>query len=344
MDILANSVVTSDKTAPLFVNEADLPWDKDYPIPTGCSRFILPIAMRQALQDHPLSCDLYPSAAGFYPLDTRHYAIPVSPTFLIYYCIGGNMNLHTAAADWPVASGDLVVIPPKLAHITGASQSSPCTYFWVSYSGELSADYTQFINASEPVVHLGLHPELIAQFEALCNFRTSNFTLDTFVNGANRLKVLLTSISLTLSQKASKNKKRIDLDRVRSFMAQHLDRPLNLRELAESVNLSPHHFARTFKNLTGQSPMHYFTQMRLQQACHLLDTARQPIKQIAATVGYSDPQYFSRIFRRIIGMTPHAYRNWSSPPGRSQESPCVEQYRHSTGQKLTASIRTACGR
>lgn len=75
-------------------------------VPTGYSRFLLPIALRQALQKHPLSCDLYPSAAGYYPLDFRRYAVPVSPTFLIYYCVGGSMNLHTEALFHPIAPRD----------------------------------------------------------------------------------------------------------------------------------------------------------------------------------------------------------------------------------------------
>ena len=306
--------MTNNKDLPLPENKVDI-WNKEFPefpMPTGSSRFLLPIALLQALQKHPLSCDLYPVAAGFYHRDSRRYTNPPSPTFLIYYCISGEMNLLTATGSWSVTFGDLVVIPPQLSHVTEASAAS-CTYFWVAYSGELSTAYTQFINASTLVVHLGLHPKLIAQFEALCNFRTSNFTVDTFINGANRLKVLLTSISLAISQKTNRTKDRIDLDRIRNLMAERLDNSLNLQELAESVNLSSYHFARTFKKLTGQSPMHYFTQLRLQQACHLLDTTRQPIKQIASAVGYTDPQYFSRIFRRTIGMTPHAYRKWSAP-------------------------------
>ena len=298
------------------MNEADI-WGEEAPFPldqiqTVGSRFLLPVALCRALQKHPLSCDLYPSAAGFHPRDSRRYSCPPAPTYLVYYCIGGEMRLITVDGDWPVASGDLIVIPPRLAHVTDASAAS-CAYYWVSYAGEPSTAYTQFINASDLVVHLGLHPDLIAQFDVLCNFKTSNFTLPTFINAANRLKVLLTSISLTLSQKTNRNKERIDLDRIRNFMAKRLDRPLNLQELADSVNLSPYHFARTFKKLTGHSPMHYFTLLRIQQACHLLDMTQQPIKQIAPAVGYPDALYFSRIFHRIIGMTPHAYRKWSAP-------------------------------
>lgn len=288
--------------------------EEDYPVPTRCSRFILPVALRQALRENPMSRDLYPCAAGFYPLDTRRYQCAPQPYFLIYYCVGGNIILHTASGDWPVASGDLAVIPPGLAHshVAEPSESASWTYFWAVYSGELSDTYTQFINASHLVVHLGLYPDLVTQFEALCNLRTSNFALDTFINGANRLKVLLTSIALALSRKTRQHKGRIDLDQIRHFMAGRLGTPLNLNELAGTINLSPYHFARTFKKLTGLSPIHYFIQMRLQQACNLLDTTQQPIKHIAFAVGYSDPQYFSRIFRRIIGMTPQAYRHWNS--------------------------------
>lgn len=305
---LANRIVLTEKAPRLL----DI-WATEFPVPAGCSRFILPLAVRQALQQHPLSCDLFPCAGGYYSLDTRNIPIPPSPSHLIYYCVGGTMELKTAEKVWSVTPGDLLVIPPSLPHTTDASKSTPCTYFWVTYSGALSTTYTQFIKASDLVVHLGLHPDLIAHFEALCSLRTSDFTLDTFVNGANRLKVLLTSISVRLSQKTNRNKGRIDLDRIRKLMMERLDTSLNLQELAESANLSSYHFARTFKTLTGQSPMHYFMQLRLQQACHLLDTTQQPIKQIACTVGYADPQHFSRIFRRAIGMTPNAYRIWSSP-------------------------------
>lgn len=304
--------MADDKTPALFWNEAE-PWDEKFPLPAGGSRFILPVALRRALQEHPLSCDLYPGAAGFYPLDSRRYPCPASPSFLIYYCVGGEMSLCAATGTWPVASGDLVLVPPHLTHVTDASGAAPCSYFWVSYFGDLSSAYTRFINAQDLVVHLGLHPGLVAQFEQLCSLRTSNFTIDTFVNGASRLKVLLTNISLVLSQKANRNRGRIDLDRIRKFMAERLGRPLNLQELADHANLSAYHFARTFKKLTGQSPMHYFTQLRLQKACHLLDTTQQPISRIATAVGYSDPQYFSRIFRQIIGMSPRAYRRGVSP-------------------------------
>lgn len=310
MDILANAVMMDDQSSPLFAGRVDFR-EQDYPIPAGGSRFILPVSLRQALQEHPLSRDLYLASAGFSPHDTRRFPGPSSPCYLLQYCLGGKVRVITAARSWSVTTGDLAVIPPNLNCVIDAASPSS-SYFWVTYFGELSTSYTEFLNAADVVVHLGLQPEIIAQFEALCELRTSNFTLDTFIHGANRLKVLMTSISLALAQKANHGTGRLDLERVRKFMAQRLDGPLNLEELADSVNLSSYHFARIFKKLTGQSPMRYFAQMRLQQACYLLDTTRQSIKQVAHAVGYADPQYFSRVFRQLIGMTPQAYRSGSS--------------------------------
>ncbi len=314
--------MTDDSTASIFVNDTDNQAEDypipDYPIPTGCSRFILPVDLRRALQTHPLSCDLYPRAAGFYSQDPKHGPF-TSACFVIYYCIGGKLNLRSATEDWLISSGDIAIIPPGRYHFTASPDSARLTYYWVAFSGKLSTDYTQFISASHRVVHLGLNTELIAQFETLYNLhnlQASVFTLDRFINGANLLKVLLTSIPLTLSRKANQKKGRIDLDRIRRFMAGSLSDPLNLEELAKIVNLSPYHFARTFKKLTGIPPMQYFIQMRLQHACNLLDTTQLPIKQISVAVGYPDPQYFSRIFRRVLGMTPHAYRNKASALSR----------------------------
>lgn len=287
-----------------------------YPLPPGCSRFILPVTMCRALEEHPLAQDVYPTAAGSYQLDTRRFACPPQSEFLIYYCTGGAMTLRTAEGEWPVGSGDLVLIPPGMTYVTDASPSAPWTFYWVMYAGMQSTAISEFLGLDRLTVHVGLQPELIAEFEAICTLRTSDFALDTFIHGANRLKALLTGFALALARKGQRKRGRIDLERVRRFMAERLDRPLTLEELAEVANLSRYHFARTFKRVTGQSPMHYFVQMRIQQACYLLDTTRESIKQIAFAVGYADPLYFSQLFRRIIGVSPQGYRQWSASTSR----------------------------
>jgi len=66
--------------------------------------------------------------------------------------------------------------------------------------------------------------------------------------------------------------------------------------------------ARRFKQLTGHTPIQHFIHLKMQHACRLLDTTHEPVKRIAAQVGYDDPHYFSRLFKRVLGVAPQQYR------------------------------------
>ena len=60
--------------------------------------------------------------------------------------------------------------------------------------------------------------------------------------------------------------------------------------------------------MSGQSPIHYFIDLKMQYAYNLLDTHRWSIKQVALNLGYEDAYYFSRAFKKIMGVSPSGYR------------------------------------
>ena len=84
--------------------------------------------------------------------------------------------------------------------------------------------------------------------------------------------------------------------------------------LAGCVNLSATHFSRPFRRYFGSSPMHYVIQQRMARAASLLAETAAPIKQVAHAVGYDDPYYFSRLFKRTVGLAPGAYRKRAQTP------------------------------
>ena len=63
-----------------------------------------------------------------------------------------------------------------------------------------------------------------------------------------------------------------------------------------------------FKQKTGYAPIDYFMQMKIQQACQQLDFSDRSIKDIAMTMGFEDPYYFSKRFKQVIGLPPQRYR------------------------------------
>jgi len=93
-----------------------------------------------------------------------------------------------------------------------------------------------------------------------------------------------------------------------AYMLRHLDEPLQVATLAARASISPSHFFALFKRQIGCAPIDYFIRLRMQEACRLLDQTSLSVKEVAATLGYDDPFYFSRIFKSVNQVAPSEYR------------------------------------
>ncbi|MGI9105292.1 MAG: helix-turn-helix transcriptional regulator [Pyrinomonadaceae bacterium] len=98
------------------------------------------------------------------------------------------------------------------------------------------------------------------------------------------------------------------LRRAVELMHAHLNEELPLEELAAAAYLSPFHFARLFKKLTGLPPHAYLASLRIERARTLLAATDLSITEIAARVGYSSSSHFAKAFRQAAGLAPRAFR------------------------------------
>lgn len=93
------------------------------------------------------------------------------------------------------------------------------------------------------------------------------------------------------------------------FIEEKMHEPLQVSNMARTVHLSKSHFCMAFKKYFGTTPMRYLTEQRLSRALILLEDQSMTIKEIASQVGYDDPLYFSRLFRKYAGKCPSRYRD-----------------------------------
>jgi AraC family transcriptional regulator len=98
------------------------------------------------------------------------------------------------------------------------------------------------------------------------------------------------------------------LQRVLALIEERLDGPVPVQALAAAVHMSPYHFARMFKQSTGQPPHHYVTWQRMDRAKDLLARSELALAEIAARVGYRTQAHFTGVFHARVGVTPRAYR------------------------------------
>jgi AraC-like DNA-binding protein len=98
------------------------------------------------------------------------------------------------------------------------------------------------------------------------------------------------------------------LRRVTDYIREHLDQELTLARLGTVVCMSPYHFARLFQRSTGLPPHRFVVRARIGHASTLLAAPELSIGRIAQAVGFRTASHFSTVFRRIVGVTPRAYR------------------------------------
>lgn len=99
------------------------------------------------------------------------------------------------------------------------------------------------------------------------------------------------------------------LHRATEFIEENIERDLGITEIADAVDLSPFHFARSFKQATGVSPHQYLIKSRIERAKALLAKSELPIVEVGFQVGFKNQSHFTTIFRKLTSMTPRAYRD-----------------------------------
>ncbi|GHO46267.1 hypothetical protein KSX_44300 [Ktedonospora formicarum] len=98
------------------------------------------------------------------------------------------------------------------------------------------------------------------------------------------------------------------LGRVTDFVRTHLGQNLSLEALAQQGGFSPYHFARLFRQTTGESPHQFVLRQRIEHAQQLIQTSDMPLAQIALESGFANQSHLTQTFKRYIGQTPHAFR------------------------------------
>lgn len=108
------------------------------------------------------------------------------------------------------------------------------------------------------------------------------------------------------------------IQRAQWWVAEHLDTPCPVQGMAEVCAISERSFKRRFRKATGYTPIDYVQELRLSRARQLLEQTRQAIDDIAEDVGYENPAYFRKLFKRKVGITPGAYRRKFNVPAEPQ--------------------------
>lgn len=263
---------------------------------------------------HPLVEHTYATELGYYPKAKHHYRerLDGADEAIMFFCQEGQGTICIYTENhWEKISiqpFSIFCIPPKIPHYYYSNDADPWSIIWVHFSSPLieQLPIQSFTLAS---MSDGQKREILeASLIELFSMDRKNYTLENAIFIANLLRHILVTSYYYLDTTHSNQKKDYLLTACIQYMAQHLQAFITLEDLSQKFNVSTSYLNKIFKKETGKSPIGFFTKLKMDEACKLLRITKLKIIEIAKELGYDDPYYFSRLFKKYNHMSPKAYR------------------------------------
>lgn len=234
-----------------------------------------------------------------------------TPQHILIGCISGSGSCFLGDREWNIGPGDLLFLPPRERHVYSASPRTPWTIFWIHFRGLRAQDHLTNlgVSVSHPVVSLDDPAELIDAFEDTFRHTIHGFS-EAAMTGLSTGFGRLLGLAKIHQRVPGAHSRRAEgrLLKVLATMRGELARPWSLGELAREAGLSVPHFTELCRRQTGMPPLYLLIRLRLQRAMDLLQQGNHNVAEAAAAVGYGDQFYFSRLFRKHMGVSPSSCR------------------------------------
>lgn len=270
-----------------------------------------------AIDKKDKSKPLIVTSCGTYKL----YTHPKLPTwrprgridFQLLYIASGKAHFHFANTeeDTAVSAGNMILYRPKEPQKYEYYGEDQTEVYWVHFTGNNVTNILRSYGFTDgqKVFYCGLDPIYRQLFRAMIN------ELQMCKNSyPEMLEMYLRQIFIRLQRyfftAFSTNNIHVveEIDRATTYFNEHYNEQINIDEYARKNNVSTSGFIRNFKMCTGSTPMQYILSKRIYNAEILLRNPDYNVSEVARIVGYENPLYFSRAFKKIKGIAPSAYQ------------------------------------
>lgn len=226
--------------------------------------------------------------------------------YYLMYIIDGAITLNIDGEMQDFKAGEFVVLPPYYNIHYEKKNNEQLVYYLAHFSG---TDVQRFLESlhllGEPRIHkVGTVDKAIATFRYLFDSYARNLPCIQEIVSAG-----LQSILIELSLKSFEPESKGAPSKAVYYIKSHLTEKITVPMLAEFEGLSESRFYAVFKENMGVAPIDYVNNLRIERACNLLSSSPMNVSKIGESCGFSDNFYFSKIFKKKMGMTPTAYKN-----------------------------------
>ncbi|ARS42428.1 AraC family transcriptional regulator [Sphingobacteriaceae bacterium GW460-11-11-14-LB5] len=254
------------------------------------------------------------SSIGYYPKARFHYRKRANGTneHILIYCTEGRGTVKIDKKVYEIEPNNFFIIPKGTEHVYGTVGNNPWTIYWAHFTGQnadsIVNDISLRLNNGKEFIHYS--EKRIALFDTIYHQLERGYSVENMEYSSLCFYHFLGSFAYQNKFDIDKTNQDLGIvNRAIDYMTNNIQQTLSLTQMATDLNISASHLSFLFKQKTGYPPMEYVNHLKLQKACQYLMFTPMRIKEITTEIGMSDPFYFSRFFKRQMGMSPKAYRN-----------------------------------
>lgn len=225
----------------------------------------------------------------------------------------GEGKIHTSQGSFICKPGDVLHFPAGVPHHYGRSEHSECwDHLWIYFIPRTYwIDWLQWDNVRDGIGRLTFVAAedtslMQARFMEVIQLSVSQEPLSEALAMNAVERVILECFRAQPNLHRHKCDPRIEA--LCQYLNEHMAEETTIEQLSRRACLSPSRLAHLFKEETGQTVFAWREKQRIARACLLLSKTSFAITHIALTVGYTDPLYFSRLFRNHMGISPREFR------------------------------------
>ncbi|MFW6030242.1 MAG: AraC family transcriptional regulator [Halanaerobiales bacterium] len=265
--------------------------------------------------DNISNTDLNMYQCGEEECSAEHYYGPaLRDHYLIHYIIEGEGQYTVNDKSYHLEKGQGFLICPDIVTFYQAAKEHPWKYTWVGFNGSKAKSYLKYANLSldNPIFTYKKDQRLLEVMSEMVSINKI-----TKSNELRLLSLLYYFLSI-LIEETNNNNNFQDTNKLKStyikaavsFIEKNYSRKITIKELANNIGLDRSYLYSVFQEILEQSPQEYLINFRINKACELMNNKTLNIGDVSRSVGYKDPLYFSKIFKKIKGLSPSEYRNY----------------------------------
>ncbi|RVT73341.1 AraC family transcriptional regulator [Flavobacterium sufflavum] len=274
----------------------------------GQTMVVISPEQKEKAQQQPFFHNLFPDAIGYFPNAKHHSRSRKNgiKEYIFLYCLEGEGWIKINGKTINLKPNTAFIIPENTAHKYGSSLKDAWSIYWIHFSGNYAATlYKRFSTPGDEAIKIAFDESRINLLNEIIKLLENDFSDEKIELTHFKLIAFLSSLCYSNTLNNTIEDK---ISHSIAFMKTHLKQVLSIETLANQAFYSVSRYSELFKQKTGYSPIQFFIRLKIQKSCEYLNFTNLNIKEICKEVGFDDPYYFSRMFKKQIGLSPMQYK------------------------------------